>query len=467
MISMARRSLVPLCAALAALVAPPAAGADAVVAELPRDSPIAAYGGVVAWSDYDAATGRYRLVIRRGDQAAPATIAGSRRAFDVSLGPDARGRVVALYTRCRTANHGCDVYRYDVGADSERKVAAVSSPARDEAWPVQWRRRLAFARRERTYAVADKQSDGQFRPDPRGKRGGGTLVQCDVPYVTVLSAHARSRRLDRGLCAPTTGMSIRDGRIVQVTDVNQGGAGSETQVRVLRADGGVARVLARSPGGEGGYSPFSSPSQSASAVWLTRTGLREGVRRGFLRIGVASGRLTVVDSNAPLAGRVARDERGTFWYVQGPEPGWDYHGEPPFCTSELQPCRLVRASASPFSSATRALLPRLRFSVGESQDITSPSSEPIVLSGDLTRAFVRNGTVLRRQPLGAVSLGLLRSNDPEGPLAATGLTTTTDQAGRWSFSLSQPPSQAYFRVVARAIGIATRAVAVTATAGSR
>lgn len=46
------------------VVAP--AGADEVVAELTRDTPIAAYGGVVAWSDYDVAIARYQLVIRRG-----------------------------------------------------------------------------------------------------------------------------------------------------------------------------------------------------------------------------------------------------------------------------------------------------------------------------------------------------------------------------------------------------------------
>jgi hypothetical protein len=49
-------------------------------------------------------------------------------------------------------------------------------------------------------------------------------------------------------------------RVVQVTDVDQGGAGPETQVRVLRAHGGAARVLARAPGGEGGFSPFASPN---------------------------------------------------------------------------------------------------------------------------------------------------------------------------------------------------------------
>jgi hypothetical protein len=124
----------------------------------------------------------------------------------VSLGPDARGRVVALYTRCRTANRGCDVYRYDVQGRRERKVLGVSSLTKDEAWPVQWRGRLAFVRRARAYVL-----DGYSpRPDPRGKRGGGTLGDCDIPYVKTLSARAPCRRLDRGLCAPTTGMAIRD-----------------------------------------------------------------------------------------------------------------------------------------------------------------------------------------------------------------------------------------------------------------
>jgi hypothetical protein len=464
MTSMTRRSLIPLYAALAALVAPAAASADAVVAELTRDTPIAAYGGVVAWSGYDAASGRYRLIVRRGDQAAPAPIAGSRRAFDVSLGPDARGRVVALYTRCRTANHGCDVYRYDVQARREHKVLGVSSPTKDEAWPVQWRGRLAFVRRAWAYVP-----DAVGAPGVPGKPGRGERVRCDVPYVRTLSARAPSRRLDRGLCAETTGMSIRGDSIVQVTNFYVDFNAAETQVRRLRARGGAARVLARAPGGLGGYSPFSSPSQSASAVWLTRTGFREGVPTGFLRIDLTSGRLTAINPNVPLAGRVARDERGVFWYVQGPEPGWDYHGEPPFCTSELQPCRLLRASASPFVAATRTLMPQVRISVAGSGQISVRPGEPLVLSGDISRPIVRGNTVVGREPLPQVSLELMRndSEDGEGPFTATGLTATTDQAGRWTFSLSQPPASAFFAAAAPAIRIASQTVVVTATAGSR
>jgi hypothetical protein len=419
----------------------------------------------VAWSDYDAATGRYRLVVDRGDQPAPAPIAASRRAFDVSLGPDARGRVVALYTRCRTANHGCDVYRYDVGARTERKVAAVSSAAREEAWPVQWRDRLAFVRRDRTYAVMDKHSDHELRPDPRGKRGGGTLVQCDVPYVKTLSARAASRRLDRGSCAPTTGLSIRHDRIVQVTDVHEGPAGSETQVRVLRAGGGVARVLARSPGGEGGYSPFSSPNQSASAVWLTRTGVREGERTGFLRLDPALGTADGGQSER-AAGRPSRPRRTRNVLV---------------CPSARAAVGLPRrATVLHVRAAALPARPRVREPVliGHAGAATATAA----LGRGLARhhgTLQRADRVVRRPHAGGRAQGhggasraawrrLARAaaqRRARGPLAATGLTTTTDQTGHWSFSLMLPPSRAYFVAVAHAMAIASRPVG--AEAGSR
>jgi hypothetical protein len=86
-----------------------------------------------------------------------------------------------------------------------------------------------------------------------------------------------------------------------------------------------------------------------------------------------------------------------------------------------------------------------------------------VLSGDLTRTIVRRSAIVRREPLRGVSLELLHSDRPEGPgpFAPTGLTTMTNQAGRWSFSLSIPPSsEDFFAVVARGTGDASAAVSV-------
>jgi len=283
----ARRSPLVCATVLAALLAPAVARADSLVTELARDTPISAYGGALAWSAYDEASGRYSLVIRRGATTAAAAVATAGRAFDVSLGPDVRGRVVALYTRCRTATRGCDVYRYDLRTRRESRVRSVSSRAFDESWPAQWRDRVVVSRRIRTHVV----SRLDRRPDPSGR---GPLAWCSTPYVKTLSS----------------------------------------------------RTLAHGGEGEGGYSPFISPNLSVSAVWLTRTGERDGEPQGFLRIDLPSGRITAVRPNLPVAGRLARDERGMFWYVQGPEPGFDDHQQPPFCVSSLDPCRLVRASAS-------------------------------------------------------------------------------------------------------------------------
>jgi hypothetical protein len=66
-----RRLLTLPVLALALVPAAPAA-ADQAVAEIGRQSPVAAYGGWQAWSRYDGATGRYTLMVQvPGQPAAP------------------------------------------------------------------------------------------------------------------------------------------------------------------------------------------------------------------------------------------------------------------------------------------------------------------------------------------------------------------------------------------------------------
>src|SRR4051794_34954201 len=117
----------------------------------------------------------------------------------------------------------------------------------------------------------------------------------------------------------------------------------------------------------------------------------------FVRIDLRTGRKTEIDPRLPLGGRVARDERGAFWYVQAPEPHDDFgNSPPPFCTRPfptrssplLQPCRLVRASADPFSSSPRLLPARLLHSGPDDLLISARYGDHPAISGDLTRALV-------------------------------------------------------------------------------
>jgi hypothetical protein len=254
-------------------------------------------------------------------------------------------------------------------------------------------------------------------------------------------------------------MAIRGETIVVSTDINQGGAGSVSNVRLLRARGGAARTLARTTGGEGGYSPFVAPNLSASAVWLTRVGRRQGVDPGFLRIDIASKRLTTIPADVRS---FARDERGRMWYVEGPEIDWDGDSS---CRPPLEPCRLVQASASPFSSTPRRLLARVSIdgeTFPQAKDIFA--GDPLVLSGKLSRAIVRTGVVVGSEGVPGVTLQLLRTASIEQPgsFAPTGPAATTDAAGRWSFSLLPPPPDITVMVAAPALRIASILVQRTA-----
>ncbi len=453
--------LLQVSVAAVALVAPAPAAADEPLAELARDTPVAAYGGALAWSAYDPVSRLYRLVIRQDGQSVFARAQLLPRAFDVSLGPDRRGRVVALYTRCRTPARGrrpernCDVHRYDLRTRREHRLAAVSSPSFDEAWPAQWREHVTFARRARTRVV-----DGfDHRPSPRGR----LVLDCDIPYVKRLTSRAASRRLDRSQCGATAGMAIRGDTIIHVTGIDQGGAGSESQVRRLRTGGGAARILARTGGGEGGYSPFVSPNLSGSSVWLTRVGRRERVKQGFLRIDLRSRRLTTVAANVNLHGGLARDERGRFWYVQGPAP--DFDGESR-CDFALEPCRLVAASASPFSTTARTLLPRVSIVAPASGQISAFATDPIALVGELSRPVVRQDAVVGREPLAGVAIDLLRAAglDRPAPFTGTGISATTNAIGIWSIALIDPPPSAAFALVARGLRLASPVVGIDVSA---
>ncbi|MGZ4270532.1 MAG: hypothetical protein ACXVSX_15150 [Solirubrobacteraceae bacterium] len=161
---MSFRSVLAAGALAAALAAPAAAAAAPTpVALEQRPSTVASYGGILAWSHYDTAADRYRLMIQRpGQAAALAPVPDAPRPFDVALGGNRSGAPTAVYTRCTNpgaapgaadANprpaSGCDIYRYVLGARGEEHLTQLSSPTADERQPAIARGKIAFIRRER------------------------------------------------------------------------------------------------------------------------------------------------------------------------------------------------------------------------------------------------------------------------------------------------------------------------------
>ncbi|MDA0178693.1 hypothetical protein OJ997_00175 [Solirubrobacter phytolaccae] len=179
-----------LTAALAAAVVSPARAE--VVAREQAATSVAAWGSYAAWSRYEGR--RFRLIVWHGGRARHADVAPRGAAFDVDLGVDRRGRVVAVYSRCarydrqqlRTGlpihvfNARCDLYEYDVAARRERRLARPSRRARSEFLPAIDRGRLVFARGARRGVRIPELVSATFSPyrEQRLPRPGGR--QTDV-----------------------------------------------------------------------------------------------------------------------------------------------------------------------------------------------------------------------------------------------------------------------------------------------
>jgi hypothetical protein len=142
--------------ALALVLGAGAASAeDTVVATVPAQTQIDALGGHLLWSVPDATGGKWQLIDRVNGADHPLAIDKSVEPFDVDLGRDRRGRLVAVYSRCREplaesgsnfGRRGCDVYRYDVSAARETKIARIATRHADEYEPSLWGSRIAFLR---------------------------------------------------------------------------------------------------------------------------------------------------------------------------------------------------------------------------------------------------------------------------------------------------------------------------------
>ena len=140
----------PIAAALAAALTLPATAAaqqsEPLSGTLPRATVVGAAGGWTAWSAYEG--NRYVLVTRApdGTVARPA-VAPRRVPFDLDLGTDAAGRVVAAYSRCTTeptlvgganatapnysSGSGCRISILDLTAGTERRLPLSRGSASD------------------------------------------------------------------------------------------------------------------------------------------------------------------------------------------------------------------------------------------------------------------------------------------------------------------------------------------------
>lgn len=237
--------------ALGAAGAGTAAADTAVVAD-PSAQNVTAYGTTVAWSR--RADDGWHLVVSLGGAVADAPVPASPVAYDPDLGPTkANGRAI-VYAR------GGDLYRYDVGAASERRLAALSSTATESA-PSFFKDTIVFSR-------------------TNGKRPGTYLARPG----------RRLTRIFRTVAAET---DVAETRIA-----GRYGEGTKSIIRVLNMNARDVRIVARAKTEQ----HLASPTLTRfNAIWLRVGGTQSTVEQ----VGVNAHRgLQVLTADRPLDGQV-------------------------------------------------------------------------------------------------------------------------------------------------------------------
>lgn len=258
--------------AAAIVVTSGTAAADTRLTRVSKPTPIAAFNGMVTWSDYNPGTKRFRLRYRVNGRTRTASVRPSTRAFDVDLGPDERGRFLAVFSRC--TRDDCDLYQYRFSTRRERKLRGVSSERYEERMPTVWGSRIAFVR------------------DRRGERFRLRAGRRDRAGTRAVEGGTREQE---GLAQPT-GLALQEDRLAFAW--NALSAGTEQSVSGCQSPGKVnpdltemwlvdIRQQKRDLIGRGCVSPglFEDPSLTNGALFFSTAG---SSRRRLNRLDLAS-----------------------------------------------------------------------------------------------------------------------------------------------------------------------------------
>lgn len=352
------RRLLP-CLLLSFFAAAPAGASAQVLATPSVPSKVSSHGAVTAYSELDPATGRYRLMYDTNSDgsAEPVPVAQRTVPFDVDLGPGSDGRVVAVYSRCRTeprmdrrsggaapvwtTARDCDLYRYDFRRGREEELGGPSTGQATEVLPSIWRDQVAFVRvyhrregRRGVYPYIYVRSLGPF--DARSRRQpGGARGSAGNPGPMALDLVGS--RLAFSWVYERDGGGVSEVRLDTVDRTHQKIAGQGWERSVLRfvsphvSEGrvyyGEQRSMPRSDG--------QGTRSLASRLWRYR---------------ISTGELSRADAPAQLFAAV-RDRRSLITVYATTDNSLDTRS----CGEG--PCRIFRAQTAPNFSFVRVVGP--------------------------------------------------------------------------------------------------------------
>jgi hypothetical protein len=227
-----------------------AGAASTTIAELHGQTPVRAWNGVQAWTDYSAADQRWHVVVRRNGQIStpPAIPAGDLRLkVDVGPGPDGAPALafVSCADRCRAVVSDLDGGRARTIPGSESASSATI-----------WGSRVAWVRGRATVLT---------------RRSGAAKATrlAGVPRRRCYESIGR-RYCERPSAGSVSELELRGERLALIDTyllAHGGGANGTTEVRMEPVAGGAQRLVASMNVGEGAQS-WNGPSWARGGLFF-------------------------------------------------------------------------------------------------------------------------------------------------------------------------------------------------------
>jgi hypothetical protein len=242
-----------------------AMGAPVTIAPLHGETAVEAYGDVTVWSDYDATSRSWHVVVRSSGHIWTPSIPSAPTVIEVDVGPSSSGVPTLTYVNCVGTCHVV-IAKLD-GGDPHTVPGSQRA-----SHPTIWGDRVAWVSAARTVMIS--------RWDGRGRRvlGGAPRRKCYHPNF-------ESQR--RPVCEATFGTGVEAlqlyrGQLALIDTFwirgEVGGTGPPTEVRVEGIAGGPQQLVALMVPGDG--ESWVGPSWWGGKLYFFKNGPGPAFREG-------------------------------------------------------------------------------------------------------------------------------------------------------------------------------------------
>ncbi len=213
--------------------------APVTIAALHGNTVVEAYGGIEAWSDYDAAEGAWHVLVRRDGQISRTSVPSAGKAIEVAVGPGPSGRPALAYLSCAGK---CRLVVSALNGSDPQTVPG----SQNASHPTVWGDRVAWA------SGAAKVMSSLWNGADRRVLGGAPRRKCYESFVQskVVCEAPKAASVD--------GLALHGGQLALIDTfiLNDGigSVGTTTEVRIEPVMGGPQRLVALLDVGEGNES---------------------------------------------------------------------------------------------------------------------------------------------------------------------------------------------------------------------